>query len=181
MRTPPGLDAQASNRAGTPQQRTVLQALSHAQGFISAQSLHSTIRSTGERIGLTTVYRALHAFVSSGQAHTIRDADGTQLFSIAPADGVGYHLICRECRRHVPISVTFVEEWAAHTAGIHAFTDAEVVIEIAGRCHPCTTAVGENGFRGQTARAREHRLEGDVPGIDSDARHCADQLSAGPS
>lgn len=126
--------------ATTPQQRAVLRALSQARGFISAQSLHMAIRSTGVRIGLATVYRALHTFVASEIAHTMHDADGTQLFSIAPANGLGYHLICRGCRRHVPVSVSFVEDWAVRVASAHGYTDMELVIEVSGRCQTCATS-----------------------------------------
>ncbi|GAA2363287.1 hypothetical protein GCM10009854_48740 [Saccharopolyspora halophila] len=128
----------------TPQQRTVLQTLARTRRFISAQSLHSAIRSSGTRIGLATVYRALHAFVESGCAHTMHDTDGTQLFSIAPADGLGYHLVCHECRRHIPISVAFAEERATRIADAHGFTDMEVIIEVSGRCHTCASRDDRN-------------------------------------
>ncbi|MEB3370938.1 Fur family transcriptional regulator [Saccharopolyspora mangrovi] len=128
------------SNAMTSRQHAVLRALSQARGFTSAQSLHVEIRSSGERIGLATVYRALHTFVASEIAHTMHDADGTQLFSIAPANGLGYHLICRECRRHVPVSVGFVEDWAVHVASAHGYTDMELVIEVSGQCHTCAAS-----------------------------------------
>lgn len=67
----------------------------------------------------------------------MHDTDGTQLFSIAPADGLGYHLVCHDCRWHVPISVSFVEDRASRIADAYGFTDVEVVIEAFGRCHTC--------------------------------------------
>ena len=43
----------------TWQRERVREALSDARGFVSAQSLHATLRDENTGIGLATVYRAL--------------------------------------------------------------------------------------------------------------------------
>ncbi|MFF5989434.1 hypothetical protein [Prauserella flavalba] len=75
--------------------------------------------------------------MEAGLARTLHDADGTLLYSIAPTDGLGYHLTCRSCRRQAPISVDLVENWATSTAHEHAFTDIHVIVEITGQCDAC--------------------------------------------
>jgi Fe2+ or Zn2+ uptake regulation protein len=51
----------------TWQRERVREALADARGFVSAQSLHATLRDENTGIGLATVYRAL-----AGLAATIR-------------------------------------------------------------------------------------------------------------
>ncbi|MCI2419771.1 transcriptional repressor [Saccharopolyspora sp. K220] len=123
----------------TRQRRDVRRALANVRGFVSAQTLHLTLRSAGTNIGLATVYRALHAFVAAGQAETIHDATGTQLYRLAAEDGRSYRLVCRDCQRRLPIAVTFVENWATAVATAHGFSDVHLVLEIAGRCAACST------------------------------------------
>ncbi|TDD34559.1 Fur family transcriptional regulator [Saccharopolyspora elongata] len=119
------------------QQRAVFEALLRTPGFVSAQALHLTMRTNGENIGLATVYRSLHALAASGRAETIQNAAGTQLFGAA-AEGRQHRLACRDCRRRVPITATFVDDWATAIAAEHGFTDVHLVVEITGNCGTCS-------------------------------------------
>ncbi|MEV5539930.1 Fur family transcriptional regulator [Saccharopolyspora shandongensis] len=120
----------------TPNREAVFQALVDAHGSVSAQRLHFTMHVNGHDIGLATVYRSLHALVASGHAELIHSANGTQLFCTA-AEGQTHRLVCRDCQRRVPITVTFADEWAAAVANDHSFADSHLVLEIAGHCGTC--------------------------------------------
>ncbi|MGW5647668.1 Fur family transcriptional regulator [Saccharopolyspora sp. NPDC003752] len=118
--------------------RAVFHALAESRSSVSAQQLHFSLRTNGVDIGLATVYRALHALVASGHAEVVHSANGAQLFCTA-AEGQTYRLVCRDCQRRVPVSVTFVHDWAITVANEHGFTDAFLVLEVSGRCGTCST------------------------------------------
>ncbi|MFI7142531.1 Fur family transcriptional regulator [Streptomyces massasporeus] len=57
----------------TRQRKAVLSALHDCAGFTSARELHEALEADGIPIGLTTVYRALHALDRSGQVDVVRE------------------------------------------------------------------------------------------------------------
>jgi Fur family ferric uptake transcriptional regulator len=124
----------------TRQRRAVLDALTQAPGFVSAQALHAHMHLIGETIALTTVYRTLHFFADAGHIDTTYDTTGQQLFRLGPTPGRGHYLVCRGCGHSVPIDAGTARDWAATTAADHGFTDIDPVIELVGLCPACTTA-----------------------------------------
>jgi Fur family transcriptional regulator, ferric uptake regulator len=124
----------------TRQRRAVLRCLASHPGFVTAQVLHTELRATGERIGLATVYRTLHALTGAGLADTARDPADGQLFRIRPGRGQRSHqhyLICRHCRRSVTVTSPAVEQWVSALGRQHGFTDVRHVIEVTGICATC--------------------------------------------
>jgi Fur family ferric uptake transcriptional regulator len=110
----------------TRQRRAVLRSLARSPGFVTAQALHARLVADGEQIGLSTVYRALHALSRAGLLDTARDPSGGQLFRIRPGRGQGSHqhyLLCRSCRRSVTVTSAAVECWASAIGRRHGFTD----------------------------------------------------------
>jgi Fur family ferric uptake transcriptional regulator len=63
--------------------------LSSAEGFRSAQDIYAGLRSTGSKIGLTTVYRALQVLSDSGEVDVLRTDDGEAVYRVCWADAVG--------------------------------------------------------------------------------------------
>ncbi|MBO0771727.1 MAG: transcriptional repressor [Actinobacteria bacterium] len=124
----------------TRQRRAVLRCLASHPGFVTAQALHARLRSGGEQVGLTTVYRALRALTTAGLLDTAHDPAEGQLFRIRPGHGQHGHqhyLICRTCRRSVTITSAAIERWAAAAGRRHGFTDVQHVIELTGVCGAC--------------------------------------------
>ena len=124
----------------TRQRRAVLRRLASHPGFITAQALHTEMLAAGERVGLATVYRTLHALTAAGLADTARDPADGQLFRIRPGRGWPSHqhyLICRICRRSVTVTSPAVERWASVLGRRHGFTDVRHVIEVTGVCGAC--------------------------------------------
>jgi Fur family ferric uptake transcriptional regulator len=124
----------------TWQRERVREALSGARGFVSAQTLHATLRDENTGIGLATVYRTLAGMAAQGEADSLQSPEGENLFRACSSTGHHHHLICRSCGRTVEIEATAVEQWARTTAAQHGFTEAAHVVDIFGLCASCTTA-----------------------------------------
>ncbi|WEG08732.1 transcriptional repressor [Microbacterium horticulturae] len=131
----------------TWQRERVREALTDAQGFVSAQTLHATLRDDNTGIGLATVYRALSDMASAGDADSLQSPEGESLYRACSTHGHHHHLICRSCGRTVEIAATDVEDWARATAARHGFTQAEHVVDIFGLCPVCTAKrqAGQSG------------------------------------
>jgi Fur family ferric uptake transcriptional regulator len=96
----------------TRQRGAVSALLAEAEGFHSAQDLHAMLRSRGDAVGLTTVYRRC----SGGHHH---------------------HLVCRSCGRTVEVLGPAVEAWADKVAAQHGYRDVSHTLEIFGTCPAC--------------------------------------------
>lgn len=129
----------------TWQRDRVREALADAPGFVSAQTLHATLRDENTGIGLATVYRALAGLAAQGEADSLQSPEGEALYRACSSTGHHHHLICRSCGLTVEIEATDVEQWARSTAESHGFTEAEHIVDIFGLCTACSRA-----------RAREH-------------------------
>ncbi|MFT4213217.1 MAG: transcriptional repressor [Microbacterium sp.] len=119
----------------TWQRDRVREALVDATGFVSAQSLHATLRDTG--IGLATVYRALATLAASGDADQLQSPDGEAIYRACSSAAHHHHLICRACGLAVEIEAHEVEAWAQRTAATHGFSQAEHIVDIFGLCTAC--------------------------------------------
>ncbi|MFT4234740.1 MAG: transcriptional repressor [Microbacterium sp.] len=128
----------------TWQRERVRLALDEAVGFVSAQSLYSTLRDDNTGIGLATVYRALAGLTEAGDADSLQGPDGEALYR-ACSKGHHHHLICQVCGAAVEIDAAPVEQWARDTAAANGYTDAQHVIDIFGVCADCTAKAAESG------------------------------------
>ena len=108
-------------------------------GFVTAQVLHARLLAAGDRIGLATVYRTLHALAGAGLLDSARDPGGGQLFRLRPARSHQHYLICRNCRRSIIVTSAAVERWASAAGRRHGFTEVQHVIELTGVCATCRT------------------------------------------
>ena len=66
-------------KRNTWQKDAVRKVLSNTEGFVSAQELHSQLKSEGLTIGLATVYRALADLAANREADSLQDAAGQAL------------------------------------------------------------------------------------------------------
>jgi Fur family ferric uptake transcriptional regulator len=124
----------------TWQRDRVREALGDASGFVSAQSLHATLRHENTGIGLATVYRALAGLAAQGEADSLQSPEGESLYRACTSPGHHHHLICRSCGLTVEIEATDVEQWAHQTAAQHGFSEAEHIVDIFGLCAACAQA-----------------------------------------
>jgi Fur family ferric uptake transcriptional regulator len=123
----------------TRQRRAVTAVLQQFDDFRSAQEIHGLLRRSDEKVGLTTVYRALQSLADSGDVDTLRTEDGEALYRRCSTTH-HHHLVCRSCGRTVEVEGPAVETWADRVAAAHDFTDVSHTIEIFGVCSGCGPA-----------------------------------------
>lgn len=113
-----------------------LEALSTQAQFVSAQQIHANLRSAGQAVGLTSIYRAVQRLRDSGQIDETRTAAGEAVYRrCAPAHH--HHLICEACGNTVELTSRNTERWVETTAREHGFVLSGHKIEIFGRCPDC--------------------------------------------
>jgi Fur family ferric uptake transcriptional regulator len=125
----------------TQQRTTVLRTLIATDGFVSAQVLHAQLIGTGERVGLSTIYRTLTALAEAGRADMVRDPGGERLFRYRPGANHQHYLICRRCGLSLPVDSAVVESWADHVGQAAGFADVQHTVELSGTCATCTATV----------------------------------------
>jgi Fur family transcriptional regulator, ferric uptake regulator len=126
-----------TDRRPTRQRAAVAAALAETREFCSAQELHARLRSTGDKVGLATVYRNLQAMAADGEIDMLRTTDGEAVYR-ACSTGHHHHLVCRRCGRTVEVEGAAVETWAKSVSANHGFTDVDHTIEIVGLCADCS-------------------------------------------
>lgn len=130
------MTAASGPQRNTRQRGAISTALAETDGFASAQDLHALLRSRGERVGLTTVYRALQSMADSGEVDVMRPPGGESMYRRC-SSGHHHHLVCRVCGRTVEVEGPTVESWADRVAGRHGFVDVSHTMEIFGTCPDC--------------------------------------------
>lgn len=134
-----------SERRPTRQREAVVEALRGAGRFASAQELHAAVRASGDRAGLTTVYRHLQALARDGDVDVLRTDDGEALYRACADVGHHHHLVCRRCGASVEVEGPAVERWADRVAAQHGFADVRHTVEIFGTCPACAAGPGVCG------------------------------------
>ena len=125
-------------RRTTKQQVAVVHRLGELTDFVSAQKLHTSLKESGESVGLATVYRVLQTIASAGDVDVLHTPDGESIYRRCSI-GHHHHLVCRPCGRTVEVEGPAVERWAAKVSADHGFTDVEHTVEIFGICPDCST------------------------------------------
>jgi Fur family ferric uptake transcriptional regulator len=121
----------------TRQRAAVKGLLDDLDEFRSAQQVHEALRSRGESIGLTTVYRTLQALADAGEVDLRANADGETVYRKC-SDHHHHHLVCRQCGATVEIAGPAVERWVDSVADQHGFTSVNHTFEIVGLCSACS-------------------------------------------
>ena len=125
-------------RRPTRQQSAVMAQLAELDDFTSAQDLHASLRDSGAKVGLATVYRTLASMATAGENDTLRTDDGEAVYRKC-STGHHHHLVCRECGRTVEIEGPAVERWADTVAADHGYTQVEHTLEVFGVCPSCAS------------------------------------------
>ena len=123
----------------TRQRAAVRAALERAGAFRTAQELHDAMRTAGETVGLTTVYRTLQGMAAAGEIDVLRTAEGEAIYRRCATGEHHHHLVCRACGASVEVASEEIERWAATTAELHGFSDVEHTAELYGVCGSCSS------------------------------------------
>ena len=144
-------------KRNTWQREAVREALEESDGFVSAQSLHASLKGTGSTVGLATVYRALADLCGRAfSPHTWTNGFGlvanlhlaaavsTCPYLEVPLDPPGWTPGRRDwlLGTTVEIAADEVEEWAQRVAAQHGFTRPQHVVDVFGYCPECSRASG---------------------------------------
>jgi Fur family ferric uptake transcriptional regulator len=126
-----------ADMARTTRQRAAVRAVfAGLDGFHSAQEVHALLRSAGDPVGLSTVYRAVQSLADDGELDSIRTDSGEALYRRCSRQH-HHHLVCRACGRTVEVEGPAVERWADRVAAEHGFADVSHTLEIFGTCAEC--------------------------------------------
>jgi Fur family ferric uptake transcriptional regulator len=126
-----------ADMARTTRQRAAVRAVfAGLEGFHSAQEVHALLRSAGDPVGLSTVYRAVQSLADDGELDSIRTDSGEALYRRCSRQH-HHHLVCRACGRTVEVEGPAVERWADRVAAEHGFGDVSHTLEIFGTCADC--------------------------------------------
>jgi Fur family ferric uptake transcriptional regulator len=122
----------------TRQRDVVRDQLAGSSSFRSAQSVFADLRTKGETVGLSTVYRHLQALTDSGEVDTVQTSEGELLYRLCgQTDRHHHHLVCRVCGLTVEIEGRAVERWADKVAHDAGFVQVEHTVELQGLCAVC--------------------------------------------
>lgn len=138
--TEPGTSSGTTTLRPTRQRRAVAAVLAGFDDFRSAQEIHEALRSAGENVGLSTVYRALQAMADAGEIDMLRDPQlngaGEAVYRRCSTSH-HHHLVCRSCGATVEVEGPAVEKWTRAVAEEHGFADVSHTLEIFGTCGRC--------------------------------------------
>ena len=122
----------------TVKQRVVFDVLAESDRFRSAQQVYLDIRQRSSvRIGLTTVYRILHALADDSVAETQRAEDGETLYRLRASGEHRHYLVCRRCGRAEAFTPVALEACTGELPARHRFTDVTHHIDVYGICPQC--------------------------------------------
>lgn len=121
----------------TRQGQAVLNVVLGSDNFRSAQDIHAELRSAGEAVGLTTVYRHLALLTDEGRLDALQTADGELVYRRCHSEQHHHHVVCRQCGRGTEVELPDLERWAESTAADLGYTDVTHTVEIFGVCADC--------------------------------------------
>ncbi len=133
---------EASDRPVRPSRRTrqgdaVLNVVLGSNNFRSAQDIHAELRTAGEAVGLTTVYRHLALLTDEGLLDALQTADGELVYRRCLSEQHHHHVVCRRCGRGSEVELPDLERWAESTASDLGYSDVTHTVEIFGVCAQC--------------------------------------------
>jgi Fur family ferric uptake transcriptional regulator len=94
------------------------------------------LRSRGDSVGLTTVYRTLQSLADAGKVDVLRTGDGESVYRRCSTSH-HHHLVCRNCGRTVEVEGPAVERWAEKVGAEHGFVRVTHNVEVFGTCPDC--------------------------------------------
>tara|TARA_Y100000766_G_C18872117_1_gene588862 strand:+ start:38 stop:487 length:450 start_codon:yes stop_codon:yes gene_type:complete len=124
----------------------ILQILEEANPrHISAEDVYKSLLSTGDNVGLATVYRVLTQFESAGLVIKHTFTDGHAVFELNEQEHHD-HLVCTQCNKVIEFVDPEIEKRQELIAKEHQFeiTDHNLYIYgVCGRCQNGTDALSD--------------------------------------
>ncbi|WP_008319157.1 Fur family transcriptional regulator [Leptolyngbya sp. PCC 6406] len=124
----------------TPQRQKILDIFcTLPQGrHLSAEDLHSALTQTGERIGLSTVYRTIHLMVYMGMLRELELAEGHKHYELnRPLRDHHHHLVCVYCNQTLEFSEDQVDQVGEKQAKSVGYYILDCQLTLYGICPNC--------------------------------------------
>lgn len=122
----------------TRQSTALEDALNDETHFRSAQQIHASLVSSGEDIGLATVYRQLQRLADDELVDTLRSDAGEVLYRRCETDDHHHHIVCRQCGRAENLDAAVVESWVQSVEKSTSFVKVDHTVELFGLCATCS-------------------------------------------
>ncbi|MGG6266556.1 Fur family transcriptional regulator [Leptolyngbya sp. AN03gr2] len=123
-------------------QARVLELLKQTKQPISAQALFTELRSSGQSLGLATVYRALEALRREGLVQSRSTPQGEALYSYV--DHHQHFLTCLRCGTSTPLETCPFQELEKQWQQAKTFQLYYHTLELFGLCWQCQDSPNEN-------------------------------------
>lgn len=123
----------------TPQRRTLIEVLSHADGHVTGAELVERCRAIDATTTPSTVYRTLDVLEELGLLRHSHSADGREEFHVQPEANHG-HLHCIGCGTTWEIGADEAAALVSSLERERAFAVDLSHLSIAGRCAGCLAA-----------------------------------------
>jgi Fur family transcriptional regulator, ferric uptake regulator len=120
----------------TKQRRAVLDALSEAEGAVSALQLFDTARRRSPELGLTTVYRTLELLSQVGAVRRVHGDAHCEAFVPAGA-GHGHSVVCARCGKVGEFTDCDLSALIAAASRETGFSIEEHFLQLSGVCSAC--------------------------------------------
>lgn len=122
----------------TRQQGAILEVLSGADDFKSAQEIHALLTTKKLNVGLATVYRTLQKMAEKEDIDAIKSIEGETLYRhCGQNDGHHHHLICSKCGLTITVKGPTIENWTEKVAKEYGFSEVSHQVDIFGLCKKC--------------------------------------------
>ena len=121
----------------TRQRRWVDQVVDELDVFAGSQTIYEVLQQRGARVGLSTVYRYLHALAESGQVDSLRTPEGETLYRRCKTHH-HHHIVCRVCGRTAEVSLPELERWITDVSSGIGFSSLTHSLEVFGECESCS-------------------------------------------
>ena len=123
----------------------ILDILSQSSKHMSVDDIYMAIKSKGDSVGVTTIYRALDSLAKAGLVRKMSLTDGCTHYELIDekVSGHHHHLICRNCLRVTDYSnfvneeIKLIKKLEKIVSKVHKFKIDDHQLSFTGLCGHC--------------------------------------------
>lgn len=121
----------------TKQRQILLELLIEQDQPVSAEQIHMILKNRALDINLSTVYRILDQYASSGLVQKTQLRDEDRAFYIMTPSEHSHHLICTGCKRVITIAGCPLDGYGKRLEQLYGYVVSGHKLEIYGLCPDC--------------------------------------------
>ncbi len=123
----------------TKQQKIILEYLmSGGERYVTVSRIAAHLKTLGQSVGLTTIYRQLDKFEQEGLVHKIvLDGNSGARYQYAGEDEDSFLLKCENCGNMIPMACSHMEKLYDHVLEEHSFQVNPHRTMFYGMCSEC--------------------------------------------